>query len=136
MTDKQKRWQQRFENFERAYLRFATTVERDTDRVSDLEKTAIIKYFELAFELAHNVIRDYLEDDGDVPKSNKNVIRQAFKRGYIRDGEMWMEALKARNKAVHIYKEEIMQEVFHFVCEEFFPVLRDMHSYFKKEYEQ
>ena len=152
MTDKQERWRQRFENFDKAYLRFAEAVSWDvngTDAASSIVNAAkgdknvlketLVKRFELVFELARNVLGDYLLDVGfpqDEIRGPKYVIRKSFQEGYIRDGEVWMEALEERNKAVHIYREEIMLEVFHFARAKFFPVVRDMRNYFKKEYEE
>jgi len=152
MADKKVRWQQRFENFDKAYLRFAEAVSWDiegaTDAVSivnaargdkNILKETLVKRFELAFELARHVLRDYLLDVGfpqNEIKGPKYVIRKSFQEGYIRDGEVWMGALDARNEAVHIYREEIMEKVFNFACNKFFPVLRDMHSYFKQEYDE
>lgn len=153
MTDKQERWRQRFENFDKAYLRFTEAVSWDVNGTDaacngivnaaggdkNVLKEILVKRFELTFELALNVIRDYLLHIGfsqNEIKGPKYIIRKSFQEGIIRDGEVWMEGLESRNKAVHIYKEKIMLEVFHFAREDFFPVLRDMHSYFKKEYEQ
>ena len=153
MTDKKARWQQRFENFDKAYLRFAEAVRWDVEGATgashsivntaggdkNILKETLVKRFELAFELARNVLKDYLLDAGfpqNEIRGPKCVIRKSFQAGYIRDGEVWMEALEARNEAVHIYREEIMQKVFNFACNKFFPALRDMHSYFKQEYDE
>ena len=152
MIDKKARWQQRFENFDKAYLRFAEAVSWDVEGATDaasiinaaggdknILKETLVKRFELAFELARNVLKDYLLDVGfpnDEIRGPKYVIRKSFQEGYIRDGKVWIEALDARNEAVHIYREEIMQKVFGFAREKFFPVLRDMHSYFKQEYDE
>ena len=153
MVDKKARWQQRFENFDKAYLRFAEAVSWDVEGATDASssivnavggdknilKETLVKRFELAFELARNVLRDYLLDAGFPPneiRGPKYVIRKSFQEGYISDGEIWMEALDACNEAVHVYREEIMQKVFNFAREKFFPVLRDMHGYFKQEYDE
>ena len=142
MVVKKARWQQRFENFDRAYLRFAEAIKggiEQVSRLSDLEKTGVVKHFEFTFQLAEGVLSDYLLDAGfpqDEIRGPKYVIRKSFQEGYIRDGEIWMEALDARNEAVHIYRQEIMQKVFNFARNKFFPVLRDMRSYFKQEYDE
>lgn len=142
MVDKKARWQQRFEKFDKAYLRFADIIKGGLERVSrlsDLEKTGVVKYFEFTFQLAKDVLSDYLLDVGFPPneiRGPKYVIRKSFQEGYISDGEIWMEALDARNEAVHIYREEIMEKVFNYAYNKFFPVLRDMHSYFKQEYDE
>ena len=154
MAAKRERWQQRFENFDKAYLRFAAAVSWGVDNATDAASNSIVnaaggdknvlqeltvKRFELAFELAWLVLRDFLIISGfrqDQIRGPKYVIRKSFQEGTIRDGEVWMKALDSRNKAVHIYREEIMKEVFEFAHEKFFPVLRDMHSYFKQEYDK
>lgn len=151
MANKKARWQQRFENFDKAYLRFAEAVSWDNDD-NDAAGNAIaiatngdknvlkeltVKRFELAFELARNLLQDYLLYVGFPPneiRGPKYIIRKSFQEGYIRDGEVWMKALEERNRAVHIYREEILLDVFHFARNKFFPVLRDMRSYFKQEY--
>ena len=51
----------------------------------------------------------------------KYVIRKSFQEGYIRDGEVWMEALEFRNKAAHVYDNEILQDVLNFACRKIFP---------------
>ena len=139
MVDKKARWQQRFENFDKAYLRFAEAIKGGLEQVSklsDLEKTGVVKHFEFTFQLAKDVLADYLQENGNTPYSSKQLIRQAYKDGYIRDGEVWIEALTFRNKAAHVYSGDILQDVLRFACNKFFPVLRDMHSYFKQEYDE
>ena len=142
MAVKKARWQQRFENFDKAYLRFAEAVKGGVEHVnklSDLEKTGVAKHFEFTFQIAKDVLRDYMLDSGvpqDEIRGPKYVIRKSFQEGYIRDGEVWMEALEFRNKAAHVYDNEILQDVLNFACEKFFPVLRYMRNYFKQEYDE
>ena len=142
MVVKKARWQQRFENFDRAYLRFAEAIKggiEQVSRLSDLEKTGVVKHFEFTFQLAKDVLSDYLLDAGfpqDEIRGPKYVIRKSFQEGYIREGEVWIEALTFRNKAAHVYSSDILQEVLCFACNKFFPVSRDMRSYFKQEYDE
>ena len=139
MIDKKTRWQQRFENFDKAYLRFAEAIKDGLGHInglSDLEKTGVVKHFEFTFQLAKDVLSDYLQENGNTAYSSKQLIRQAYRSGCLRDGEVWIEALTFRNKAAHVYSNDILQDVLRFACNKFFPVLRDMHSYFKREYDE
>ncbi|MDP2283117.1 MAG: nucleotidyltransferase substrate binding protein, partial [Pseudohongiella sp.] len=46
------RWQQRFKNFQRAFLLLREALEKDPAQLSQLEKEGIIQRFEYTFELA------------------------------------------------------------------------------------
>ena len=139
MAVKKARWQQRFENFDKAYLRFAEAIKGGVEHInklSYLEKTGVVKYFEFTFRLAKDVLSDYMKDNSNTTYTSKELIRHACKDGYIRDDKVWIKALNFRNKAAHVYDNEILQEVLHFACENFLPVLRDMRNYFKQEYDE
>ena len=56
------RWQQRFNNFKKAYQRLNDAVELAQKRpLSPLEQQGMIKAFEFTQELAWKVIKDYLQ---------------------------------------------------------------------------
>lgn len=98
------RWLYRFNNYKRAFvlLREAVTSEKP---LTQLEKEGCIQRFEYAFELAWKVMKDYLESEGLVisPLTPAHVIRTAFTARLIADGQLWMDALDARNKMSHVY---------------------------------
>ena len=50
MTNKSTRWQQRFENFEKAYKLLERTLQ--IKNPSEAEKGGLIQFYEVAFELA------------------------------------------------------------------------------------
>ncbi len=130
------RWRQRFQNFSRAYALFAEIIESDMEKLSDLEKEGFIQRFEYTFELAWKTLKDYLEDSGFEVKSPKETLRLAFQNEYISDGEVWMQALEARNRTSHTYNKEVLNETIVFLVESFYPTLRDMNLYFEKEVEE
>lgn len=77
MERKDIRWQQRFHNFTKAlnYLEQALQIP-DPDIV---QKAGTIHFFEMSFELAWNLLKDYLEEQGfmDV-KSPRSALKKAF----------------------------------------------------------
>ena len=77
MEDKDVRWIQRFQNFEKAISHLDTALQlKDPDI---LQKAGIIQFFEMSYELAWNTIKDYLEEQGfnDV-KSPRSAFKKAF----------------------------------------------------------
>ena len=102
------RWKQRFENYKKALKTVKNAVGLAAEReLSDLEKQGLIQGFEFTFELAWNVMKDYLEEQGiSGIIGSKNAIRHAFNKGLIEDGQVWMEMVEDRNLAAHSYDEQ------------------------------
>ena len=66
MNDQDIRWQQRFANFKKALLQLQSAVDLSAQRaLSNLEKQGVIQAFEFTHELAWNVLKDYLQDQGN-----------------------------------------------------------------------
>ncbi len=60
MESKDIRWKQRFQNFERSlqYLEQALNIQQP----DIIQEAGLIHFFEMSFELAWNVVKDYLEE--------------------------------------------------------------------------
>ena len=101
------RWQQRFSNFRRALAQLAEAVDLSQVReLSRLERQGVIQAFEFTHELAWNVLKDYLQDQGNPDiKGSKDATRAAFKVQLIADGESWMAMIQSRNISSHTYDE-------------------------------
>jgi len=62
--------------------------------------------------LAWNTLKDFLENKGVQPLyGSKDTTREAFKRGLIEDGEIWMQMINSRNLTSHTYNQEIADEI-------------------------
>ena len=74
------RWQQRFHNFDRAFVLLREALERKPEALSMLEKEGVVQRFEYTFELAWKTLKDYLEASGLVisPVTPRQVIKEAF----------------------------------------------------------
>ncbi|ADO45041.1 nucleotidyltransferase substrate binding protein, HI0074 family [Hydrogenobacter thermophilus TK-6] len=107
------RWQQRFENYKKAFIQFQTAVRQYKERgLNDLEKQGLIQTFEYTFELAWNLLRDYFIYQG-IPeiRGSRDAIRLGLKYGIIENGEIWFQMISARNLTVHTYNEKIIEEL-------------------------
>ena len=124
------RWKQRFQNFEKAYLLLEDSLQIDSPSI--LEKAGIIQFFEISFELAWKVLKNYLEEDGFNVRSPRETIKKAFQSELIKDGHVWIEALDNRNLTVHTYDKVIAEEVYHEISLNYFPFLRELYYNLKE----
>jgi nucleotidyltransferase substrate binding protein (TIGR01987 family) len=122
------RWKQRFNNFLRALQTLRRAVELAAQRdLSELEQQGLVQGFEFTHELAWNVLKDYLEDQGFVGIiGSKNAARGAFKNGLIEDGEAWMAMIEARNLSSHTYNEHVAAKVVGDILTRFYPAFEQM----------
>jgi nucleotidyltransferase substrate binding protein (TIGR01987 family) len=132
--DEDIRWKQRFQNYKKALLTVKNAVELAASReLSELEKQGLIQGFEFTFELAWNVMKDYLEDQGITNIiGSKNAVRHAFNKGLIEDGQVWMDMIKDRNLASHVYDDETAEDLFSAIvntyCHQFNVLMEKMSS--------
>ncbi len=125
MNKKDTRWKQRFSNFEKALKRFEEAVFADSkDR---LTQEGLIQRFEYTFELAWKCLQDILQERGlEEIRGPKPVLQQALQDGLIQEGILWMEMLRARNEAFHIYDEKIFLEIYAKAQNEFLKPLQEL----------
>ena len=118
------RWQQRFSNYKKAMQQLQIAVElRNQRALSNLEKQGVIQAFEFTHELAWNVLKDYLQDQGNQNiKGSKDATREAFKVELIADGEQWMAMIQSRNVSSHTYNEHLAEELVDVIVKQYFPL--------------
>lgn len=62
MENQDIRWQQRFDNFKKAFAQLDKAVQQGD--FNELERQGLIKAFEYSYELAWNTLRDFLINKG------------------------------------------------------------------------
>jgi len=133
MTSLDVRWTQRFKHFEQAYAQLEKAVALSRKRpLSELEEQGIIQAFEYTHELAWNVLKDFLEEQGvrDLYGS-KDSSREAFKRGLIENGDAWMDMIQSRNLTSHTYNRDIAQQIVQAILEKYYAEFGRMFEKFK-----
>lgn len=135
MDNQDVRWEQRFLNYTKSmhYLEDALQIP-DPDIV---QKAGIIQFFEMSFELAWNMVKDYLEDQGFVEiKSPKGAIKKAFEIGILENGHDWMDLLLDRNLTAHTYDEQKATDMEQLIHNKYFPLLKALLISFKLKFDE
>jgi nucleotidyltransferase substrate binding protein (TIGR01987 family) len=117
------RWIQRFSSYQNALAQLTEAVELFRERgLSKLEKQGLIQCFEYTHELAWKTLKDFLEQKGSLEMfGSRDVIKEAFKLGIIKEGEIWMFMIKSRNLTSHIYDEKTVDEIVDRIITLYFP---------------
>lgn len=109
----EKRWIQRFDNYEKAVAVLERIYLLHKEReLSEAERMGYIQSFEFSFELAWKLMKDFLNFQGytDIIGS-RDAIRQAFRLEIIVNGEVWINMIESRNKTSHSYDDEVAAEI-------------------------
>ena len=125
------RWKQRFENFDKSYKLLNKYAKQPI--TTELERAGIIQFFEMTFELAWKVLKDYLEAQEYLVKSPRETVKQAFQIGLIDNGHVWMDALSNRNLTTHTYDEELANKMTNEIITMYLPELDKMYEKLAKE---
>ncbi len=125
------RYKQRFHNYENAFnlLKEALAI----NNPSIIEQAGCIQFFELTFELAWKLLKDYCEYSGYTINSPREAIKTAYASNIINDAEIWLKALNDRNLTVHVYDEALANEVCQKIKNEYFDILEKLYKKFKNE---
>lgn len=123
------RWQQRFQNFDRAVVLLREPIERDVTTLSNLEKEGTIQRFEFAVELAWKTLKDYMESEGKIlaPVTPRNVIKEAFAARIISDGQVWIDMLDHRNLLAHTYDEATFDKAVLAIRDRYLNAIEELH---------
>ena len=123
------RWKQRFSNFERTITLLERTLQ--IENLSEVERAGLIQFYEMSFELAWKLMKDYLEEEGLTVKSPRQAIKQAFQSELLADGQVWMDALGDRNLTAHTYNESIALQVVAQIRTRYAPALHQLYKVMK-----
>lgn len=123
MSHEDIRWVQRFSNFSKAMNHLENALQISNPDM--VQKAGIIQLFEMSFELAWNMVKDYLEEQGFVDiKSPRSALKKAFEMNILENGHDWMNLLQDRNLTAHTYDEQKATEMEQLISDKYFPLLK------------
>ena len=97
--------------------------------------TGLVGLYEICFEQSWKMMKEILEEHGyeeGATGSPKIILKTAYKAGMIKDEELWLRALQARNNVSHSYNKNIALGIVSRAKSEFY----DMFAALKDEVEQ
>ena len=124
-------WSRRFEHLGKAFQLLERSLA--ITPTTDMDELAIIKSYEMAFELSWKLMKDYLAEEGVIATTPRDAIKGAYAAELIQDGEQWLKALKDRNLTAHTYNEEVAEEVIASIRAIYFPMLRQFRDEMARE---
>lgn len=134
------RWEQRFQNFSRAFKLLREAVEdKDIEQLSQLEQEGVIQRFEYTFELAWKTLKDYLEYSGVEfrDKTPRGVIKECNGCGIFAeagiDGDIYLNMMLARNLLSHTYDFETFREIISELKALYYPQLEKQYLFLLKK---
>lgn len=139
MENKDIRWLQRFDNYQKALNQLKEAVDlMKTRDLTNLEKQGMIQAFEYTHELAWKTLSDFLKSRGNTEiYGSKDATREAFQLGLIEDGELWMKMIQSRNLTSHVYDENTTMEMIQLIGKSYYAafdkLLVKMNGFYKDE---
>jgi len=128
------RWKQRFENLQAAHRTLKQSVEANSKTPNNmLIQMALIKSFEMTFELSWKTMKDYLVYNGIDVKLPRDVIKQAFANELIADGQVWIDMLEERNLMAHTYDEAQALKAVEHICNRYLDCMEELSQFFKQK---
>ena len=79
---------------------------------NDVVRDSAILRFELTFEVGWKLVQFLAREQGYEVNSPRQAFQQAFTMGWITDEEVWADIVKARNTAVHVYRQEYAESLY------------------------
>lgn len=130
------RWLQRYDNFQKACNRILeiTTSDKKPQDLSELEQEGLVQRFEYTFELAWKVLQDLLKYKGyEFMQGPNGTLQKAFEDGLINNHDAWRRMAKARVTTAHTYNEGDALAIVESIYSEFAELLNDLNARLAKE---
>ena len=127
------RLQERIESFNRAFEILSEAVNAyKNNSMNILTHMALIQSFEVCFELAWKVLKDYLDENGVKVYLPKEVIKEAFSFEVISNGQLWIDMLNARNSISHEYNLDKVNSILMNISDEYFQEFLQFKAYIRE----
>jgi nucleotidyltransferase substrate binding protein (TIGR01987 family) len=101
------------DNYKKSLAKLQDIINKyEFDKLDEYQRDSLIKRFELTFELSWNVLKEYLEFQGETELyGSRNTFKIAFQRGIISSGDIWLKMIESRVLSAHSYDESNAYEI-------------------------
>jgi len=95
---------------------------------------ALVKSFEFSFELSWKALKYFLEYKEVVQfRFTRDIIKQAFRRAVIEQGDLWINMLEDRNRMSHVYDEKMAEWMAEKISKKYIVEMENLYQTIKKE---
>lgn len=118
----------KYENFCNAFRNLKDIYDYN-EPYTNVEMSGLVALYEICFEQAWKAMKEILEQQGFAEErtgSPKIVLKTAFAAGMIRDEDLWMAALNARNNVAHSYNKEIALDIINQTKDKFYKMFEEL----------
>ena len=85
----------------------------------EIGRDGVFQRFEYTFELLWKMLRALLEEEGLIVAGPKECFKLAFKKGLLKDTEIYFNMIDDRNLTAHCYDQETAGQVFRRIKSEY-----------------
>ena len=120
----------KYENFCNAFQNLKDIYDYN-EPYTNVEMSGLVALYEICFEQAWKAMKEILEQQGFAEErtgSPKIVLKTAFAAGMIKDEDIWMAALNARNNVAHSYNKEIALDIINQTKDKFYRMFEELKS--------
>ena len=142
------RWMQRLEKYCKAFEvldELIRTVPRHN--LSTANRLALVKSFELVYEMAWQTLKDFLEcayadqlksddENGDSISGSADAFSYAIKYKLISNGAPLLAAIKDRNLTVHTYNEDTATKISNHILNQYYDAFKEVRDALLKQKQQ
>lgn len=118
----------KIKNFKRALAKFEDA-DFSRDDPNDFYCEGVLLHFSLTFELAWKALKEVMNSH-KISEANtgspREILKVAYKVGFIHDESSWLLMADARNVLSHVYDEDNAREYFHLLHNKFIPELQQL----------
>ena len=104
---------QKFDNFLNSF-RVLKNSKRELALSDEIYRTGVIGQFSLTFELLWKTLQEVMLAHAIVEAENgspREILKAGFKYNFLDDESTWLNMLRDRNSAAHVYDEEAFNAV-------------------------
>ena len=112
---------QKFDNFV-ACFDVLKNSNREMAKSDEIYRTGVIGQSSLAFELAWKTLQEVMRAHAINEAENgspREILKAGFKYNFIDDEPTWLQMLKDRNSATHVYDEQAFEAVLNRVYDSY-----------------
>lgn len=120
--------QQSIINLEKALNRLQEALQ--IDKPNQLMIDGTIQRFEFVIELFWKTLRRILEEQGNITSTPKDTLKNAYRIGWLKNEEPWLQMIQDRNETSHIYDQKKAAEIYSNI-KKYYPLLEETFALLK-----